>query len=267
MPWQLFTNSGPDIQSALAIDEAFARMLVNRSEKINTLRLWNVSRAVAIGRMQCVHKEVDINYCKQNGITIARRFTGGGTVYMDRGNLNFTLCMTQSDPNVPRKLMDVYSKFVGCISQGLNTIDIPVKYDPDRSCLRLNGRKITGTAGWIKQGVSFIHGTLLINADLQTLERCLTVPDNQQVYRRDNTRIRCKPSSRDVVTNIHDEILDGPSEDEIRAAIVESIESLVEEKMKEGKADSWEIEVRESLYHERYKQPSWNLGTPVYEDN
>ncbi len=266
MPWRSFTNSSPDIQSQLAVDEGFVRMMAKRSENANTLRLWKVQRAVVIGRLQCVHKEVDIKFCKHNGITIARRFTGGGTVYMDKGNLNFSLCMTQSDPHVPRKLIDVYAKFIGCIAESLNTIGIPVKYDSERSCLRLNGKKITGTAGWIKQGVSFIHGTVLINADLEILERCLTVPDKQQIYRRDKTHVRCKDSYRDKVTNIHDEIQDGPSEEEIKVAIIEGVESLVGEKMVEGRIDKWQVDVTEALYHERYKIPEWNLGTPVPED-
>ena len=147
MPWQLFTDSSPDIHSELAVDEGFVRRMVQWSKKTNTLRLWKVPRAVVIGRLQCVHKEIDIDFCRQNGVQIARRFTGGGTVYMDRGNLNFSLCMTQSDPHVPRKLIDVYAKFIGCIEESLNKIGVPVRYDPERSCLRLNGKKITGTAG------------------------------------------------------------------------------------------------------------------------
>jgi len=210
-----------------------------------------------------VHKEVNLSYCQENDISIARRFTGGGAVYHDVGNLNFSLRLHQSHDYVPRDLKELYQVFIGIITGSLNSLDIPVRFDPVGSCIRIGEKKISGTAGWIKQGVSFIHGTLLVDADLNMLQRCLDPPDSQQIYLRDRTRIRCMESKRDTVTNITDEVDDCPTQNEIQAAIIESIEARVGVEIKKGQMTDEENNTAQALYDSQYTKPSWNLGTPA----
>ncbi|MDF1537890.1 MAG: lipoate--protein ligase family protein [Candidatus Thorarchaeota archaeon] len=245
----------------LAIEEAIARVNAESTEKINTLRFWRSEPAIVLGRFQCVHKEVNIDYCRRNKIPIARRFTGGGTVFHDSGNLNFTICLDQNKPYVSRTLNELYWNFVGAIASALREVGIPANYDSNRSCLRINGRKITGTAGWIKQGVSFIHGTLLIDADLEMLKCCLEVPPNQPEYLRDNRRLRCLESKKDRVTSIAQELTNRPSDVEIKNAIISSLERISEEKIHLASLMKTEIDAADSLYQTRYSQAEWNLGT------
>lgn len=260
MTWRLIEESDQDVHRNLALEEALAKVNAISNPKINTLRFWRSQRAVVLGRFQCVHKEANISYCQENNISIARRFTGGGTVYHDEGNLNFTICLDQTEPYVTRTLNELYWNFIGFIAAGLQEIGIPVRYDTYRNCLRINGKKITGTAGWIKQGVSFIHGTILIDADLSILKKCLTIPRNQPLYARDNRRIRCVESKRDVVTTIAKEVPDRPSDVEIMSAITRSIERLSEEQIPRGKISQVERDYAESLYQNLYSQSDWNLG-------
>jgi lipoate-protein ligase A len=210
-----------------------------------------------------VHKEVDLDYCQKEGIRIARRFTGGGAVYHGRGNLNFTICADQRKSYVPRSLKKLYQGFVGSIANGLQEIGIPTAYDEKRSCLRIGEKKVTGTAGWIKQGVSFLHGTLLIDANLKTLERSLDAPADQTRYLRDRTRIRCKRSKRDIVTNISAEVKSRPSDVKIREAIVESIAAFTGERVESGNLTQMEVNTAQVLYQSRYSLDEWNLGIPA----
>ena len=263
MSWRLLKDLGSDIYSNLAMDEAIAKTDLRENNALNTIRFWKSQRAVVIGRFQCVHREVDLAYCEENGIAIARRFTGGGAVFHDMGNLNFALRLHQSHPYVPKGLRELYHAFVGRVTQSLVSLNIPAKFDPVGSCIRINGRKISGTAGWMKRGVSFIHGTLLVNADLGILERCLTPLERQQVYLRDKTRIRCMGSKHDAVTNISLEVEDCPTSDEIRAAIVETLEVMTGVTIEEGNPTKSENDAAQALYHSQYTQPSWNLGTPA----
>lgn len=263
MSWRLLKNTGSDVYSNLAMDEAIAKTDLGDNNTLNTIRFWKSQRAAVIGRFQCVHRELDLAYCEDNGIAIARRFTGGGAVFHDMGNLNFALRLHQSHPYVPRGLKELYHAFVGKVTQGLVSLDIPAKFDPMSSCIRINERKISGTAGWIKRGVSFIHGTLLVNADLDMLQRCLTPPKRQQAYLRDKTRIRCMDSKHDAVTNICTEVEDCPTSDEIQAAIIETLEEMTGVIVEEGHPTKRENDAAQALYHSQYTQPSWNLGTPA----
>lgn len=253
-------RSEPDIFRNLALEEALARVNAKSEEKVNTLRFWKSNEAVVMGRFQCPHLEVNMEFCHEHGIPIARRFTGGGTVYHDSGNLNFTLCLDQSELCVPRTLNELYWNFIGVIASGLGAVGIPARFDPNRNCIRVHGKKITGTAGWIKSGVSFVHGTLLINSDLELLSDCLHVPENQPVYLRDNRRIRCIKSKRDRVTNVVNGTESPPSEEKIKQAIVAGLEEFCADTIHAGSVTDEEMTASESLYQTRYSQEKWNMG-------
>ena len=265
MSWRLLNNQGSDGFQNLAVDEAIAKTYLQSDNELNTLRFWESDKAVVIGRFQCVHKEVNLEFCKENSVSIARRFTGGGAVFHDLGNLNYALCLHQSHEYVPRGLKELYETFIGVVSDSLNSINIPASYDPVGSCIRIGKKKISGTAGWIKRGISFIHGTLLIDADLEILQESLDPPEGQPVFLRDKTRIRCMDSKRDTVTNIASEVEDCPPRDEIRRAIIESLAQLAGASIDEGKLTQEEVDTSQTLYHSHYKQASWNMGTPSHD--
>jgi lipoate-protein ligase A len=263
MSWRLLNEQQSDIYSNLAIDEAIAKTDLGSENAMNTIRFWWSPRAVVIGRFQCVHKEVNLDYCKENDISIARRFTGGGAVFHDLGNLNFSLRLHQSHNYVPRGLKELYEVFIGKIAESLNNLGIPARFDPVGSSIRIRSRKISGTAGWIKHGVSFIHGTLLINANLQMLQNSLTPPDHQDIFIRDRTRIRCIESKRDVVTNIDSEVENCPSYDVLKESIIKSLEELSGTTALNGFLSQAEINAAQALYDSQYSLPSWNLGFPA----
>ena len=263
MAWRLLEGPNLDIYQSLAIEEALAKVSSRSSDVTNTLRIWKADRAVVVGRFQCIHKELDVRYCQDSSIAIARRFTGGGTVYQDRGNLNFTICADQNESYVPKRLPQLYKRFVGEIAYQLQKIGIPARFDSQRSCLRIREKKISGTAGWIKHGVSFIHGTLLIDADLSVLNRCLEIPLGQPVYIRNGKKTRCLESKLDTVTNIIEEVPEAPSEANIAACIIRSVEEVAGTTIVKGALTKEERDTAHSLYQSRYSVPEWNLGTRV----
>jgi lipoate-protein ligase A len=261
MSWRLLQDDDADIHGNLAIEEALAIVNSESQTKTNTLRLWRAADAVVIGRFQCVHKEADINYCRQNRIAIARRFTGGGAVFHDMGNLNFTLCMDQKEAYVAKTLPALYRNFVGAVAGGLTDIGVPAEFDRERSCIRIGRKKITGTAGWIKRGISFIHGTLLINSNLEHLRKSLSAPLKQPQYIRDKRRIRCMESKQDIVTSISEALPEPPSDTEIINAVVEGIQRFTRASIVPGRLSEEEQATAYALYQSRYSQSEWNLGT------
>ena len=75
MSWRLIEEIDNDVYRNLAIDESLVRTSSSQDEKVNTLRFWRSDSAVVIGRFQCVHEEVNLAFCDENQIAIARRFT------------------------------------------------------------------------------------------------------------------------------------------------------------------------------------------------
>ena len=123
--------------------------------------------------------------------------------------------------------------------------------------------KITGTAGWLKRGVAFLHGTLLIKSDLSMLRQSLSPPEKQPIFLRDRTRVRCMDSKRDNVTNIADQVKNCPSDKAIKDAIVLSIKKIAGQSVQEGELSKEEKDTAQALYQSRYSQSEWNLGTPA----
>lgn len=261
MSWRIIKEIDNDVYHNLAVDESLARTMTKQEDKMNTLRFWRSDSSVVLGRFQCVHKEVNLEYCQEKRIAIARRFTGGGTVYHDPGNLNFSICVDKKESYVPKTLKEIYERFIGSIASSLQAIEIPATYDPVRSCIRIRDLKITGTAGWLKRGIAFLHGTLLINTDLSSLRKSLNPPENQPVYLRDRSRIRCTKSTRDVVTNISIEVAKCPNLEEIKKAITGSIERVSGQGVVEGELTKEEKDTSQVLYQSRYSKSTWNLGT------
>jgi len=81
----------------LAVEEAIPRVL-GRGLTLNTIRFWRSPNTVVIGRSQILESEVDLDACIRHGICVVRRFTGGGAVYQDIGNLNYAVSIRRDNP-------------------------------------------------------------------------------------------------------------------------------------------------------------------------
>lgn len=129
--------------------------------------LWQNSPCVVMGRNQNIFNELDLEYIAKNKISPVRRFTGGGCVYHDLGNLNFTFIASQKNKNL--------NLWIQIILDALKASGINAKKE-GRNDLLCDGKKFSGMA-WIEDEEKYmIHGTLMINLDLSVLSKCLT-PD------------------------------------------------------------------------------------------
>lgn len=131
------------------------------------LYLWQNKNTVVIGRNQNAWAECRTSLLEQEGGKMARRLSGGGAVYHDLGNLNFTFLVNEEDYDVDKQLSVIQ---VALAQLGLKA------EKSGRNDLLVEGRKFSGNAFFHRNGHAYHHGTLLVHADMDKLSRYLTPP-------------------------------------------------------------------------------------------
>ena len=149
--------------------------------KIPTLRIWKNSESVILGRTQDIHREVNIEYCKQRGIEINRRISSGGAVYHDEGNLNISFFLPLKV--LGREVLTAVGRLTLLIYNALADIGIDNLAIHNLSNLTYKGSKISGSAQYMYSGFLLHHATLLVSSDLEKLENSLLVKEREPQIR------------------------------------------------------------------------------------
>ena len=138
----------------------------------SVLYLWQNVPCVVLGKNQVPEEEVDLPLARRLGIPVVFRATGGGAVYHDEGNLNFSL-ITADRPG-----LSPYEWALRPVLKALLPFVPEIVYN-GRNDLCVRGRKISGSASRVREDTLLLHGTLLISADLDTLDALLTPPEEK----------------------------------------------------------------------------------------
>lgn len=128
--------------------------------------LWQNRPAVIVGFNQEVNTEVNLDYLKENGIDLVRRVTGGGAVYHDLENLNYTIVGRSED------LERDYPEYASLLAKALQTLGVPATLS-GRNDILVEGRKVSGFAKRVCKNRLMVHGTLMYNVDVDVLTHVL----------------------------------------------------------------------------------------------
>ena len=223
----------------LALEEY---LLKNISDK-NFMLLWQNDNTIVIGINQNAAEEINFDYVKENNITVVRRTTGGGAVYHDLGNINFSF-ITNLDEESGFTIND----FVQPIIRALASMGITASAD-GRNDITVNGRKISGNAQRLYKNRILHHGTLLFDSNVKKISSSLKVKPEK--FTSKSTK-----SVESRVANISDYLPKGTTINDFREMLLKSIHT--ESDIEEYKLSDEEIREVTEL-SKKYAEPAWTF--------
>lgn len=142
-----------------------------------TVRLMRFSPpAVLVGAYQNLASEVRLDYCRDHGIDVNRRITGGGAIFFDESQLGWEVVCRFDDLGGPgRPSEELFQKLSAPVVSALRELGLDASYRP-RNDIEVRRRKISGTGGTDLRGALLFQGTLLVDFDVETMVRALRVP-------------------------------------------------------------------------------------------
>ncbi|MEM0044125.1 MAG: biotin/lipoate A/B protein ligase family protein [Sulfolobales archaeon] len=229
----------------LAFEEAFYR-----EARIPTLRLWRNDKVVIIGRFQSPALEVRAVEARKLGVKLVRRFTGGGAVYHDLGNINYALALPGYDLDIENAF-----KLVGeAVVEGLRDLGIDKAYFKPMNDIEVEGLKISGLAASISSDRVFVHGAMLVSSDISTLWSVLKI-SAEKLSDKQFTRSRVKR-----VTTVREVLGRDVSPNEIYDILARAIARRLNLEISWSEPDEGEIRRALELYRSRYSRFEWNLA-------
>ena len=233
-----------DPQINLAIEEYVLRTM--DIEEDSFLLFYINEPSIIIGKNQNTIEEIDTDFVEENGIKIVRRLSGGGAVYHDLGNLNYSF-ITKDDGESFRN----FKKFTEPVVDALAKMGVKAELI-GRNDLLVEGRKISGNAQFATQGRMFSHGTLMFDTEIDTVVSALKV-------RKDKIESKGIKSIRSRVANISEFLEEPMTIEQFRQEILNSIFEG-EENIKYRVLTDEDWENIHALSKERYANWDWNYG-------
>jgi lipoate-protein ligase A len=231
-------NKSTKPQYNLALEEYLCLRAASNGERF--FMLWQNEPSIIVGRFQNTLEELDAAFAEERGIHVVRRNSGGGAVYHDLGNVNYSFVMPDSGD------FD-FTFFTAPIIRALAVLGVEAE-SSGRNDLAVGGKKVSGGAQYRRGGVTLHHGTLLYDADLDVLSRALRPS-------RDKFQSKAVKSVRSRVGNIKPFLRDPLPVGEFQARLQSAVEGLTPFTLDDGA-----LKEVQKLEKEKYSAWEWNYG-------
>lgn len=237
------TQGITDPRINLAIEEFALRELTGEDE---ILLFYINEPSIIIGKNQNTMEEINASYVEEHGIHVVRRLSGGGAVYHDLGNLNFSF-ITNDDG----RSFHNYAKFTEPVVRALRELGVEAELT-GRNDIQVGERKISGNAQFAVKGRMYSHGTLMFNSDLDRVTNALKVKA---------AKIQSKgiKSIRSRVANISEFLREPMTIEQFRDHLLRSI-FRGQNPIPEYKLTDEDWKKIEEISNSRYRRWDWNFG-------
>ncbi|WP_435921987.1 lipoate--protein ligase [Paenibacillus sp. DYY-L-2] len=234
-----------DASVNLAIEEYALRHLPLEDDSY--LLFYINAPSIIIGKHQNTIEEINAEYVKENGIQVVRRLSGGGAVYHDLGNLNFSF-ITKDDG----QSFHNFRKFTEPVVEALRSFGVNAEMT-GRNDLQVGEQKISGNAQFATRGRMFSHGTLMFNLDLEAVQASLHA--NPEKFKSKSTK-----SVRSRVANIIDFLDRDMTIEEFRSELLRHIFGMDADKVPQYKLTESDWAKINEISEQRYRNWDWNYG-------
>lgn len=206
--------------------------------------LWQNDNTIVVGKHQNTAAEINAAYVKENGINVVRRLSGGGAVYHDLGNLNFTFVVDGGDGAFD------FATFCRPVAAALGSLGVEVEIS-GRNDMTIDGKKFSGNSQYRKQGRVMHHGTILFDSDLTVVAGALNVP-------ADKIQSKGIQSVKSRVTNVKPYLKEGITTIQFRDALKDYMTE--QNNMLPYTLTAEEQALAHKLRDEIYSTWEWNFG-------
>lgn len=172
-----------------------------------TLFTWIVKPTVIYGRHQSAEVEVNEDYCRQNGIAVVQRKSGGGCVYADTGNLMISVITPSTHSE------EVFAEVLDFVAQALQNKGIPA-VTTEHNDILVESKKVSGWACFTTPTGTIVHGTMLYDVNVEALQQAIT-PTREKLNKHGVASVRQRVANLKEITNAFNNI------EELRAYIEE----------------------------------------------
>lgn len=237
-------NNSIDPHYNLAFEEYIFKKLKSNEDFV---LLWRNGPSIIVGKNQNTVEEINMEFVKENNINVVRRVTGGGAVYHDLGNLNFSF-ITNADNN---EKIDFKTYNIPII-KALEKIGVICELS-GRNDLVIDSKKFSGIAQSITKGRVLNHGTLLFDSKLDTLSKALNV-------KRDKIESKGVKSVASRVTNIKPYVKDDIDVLEFKQVLLKNIFEYFNQPVEVYELSEEDKENIQKMVDEQYGTWEWNYG-------
>ncbi|MHA1860307.1 MAG: lipoate--protein ligase family protein [Candidatus Asgardarchaeia archaeon] len=249
--WRYIPLQVNDAYTNMAIDEAIL-LGISKGISPNTFRLYRwYPSAISLGYFQNLESEVDLEACKEMGVDVVRRMTGGGNVYHDyEGEITYSIAFKEGEINIPRDVVESYKYIEKGIVISLKKMGIEARMSGINDIIVM-GKKISGNAQTRRYGVVLQHGTILLDVNVDKMFTLLKVSSEK-------LRDKMIKSVRERVTSLRHIIGKKPSFDEVERLLKEGFEEALGVKFSNGELNDFERGMLPKLI-DKYKSKEWTF--------
>ncbi len=247
--WRLILQKDTSAAYGLAVDEATA-LSVSRNNSPPILHLYNFLPCVVLGRYQSAEDALDLEACRNWGLEVNRRHTGGGTVMMGPKQLALGFSIPKNYTGAGPSINHLFKNLGGVLCKALAQIGIRARYRP-KNDLEVGGKKIAGLSASLEErDVAFFHTSLLLDFDIKLMLKVFKLP----IKKLSDKHISCFAERMTTVRKERRRKFDLPSFQSIVRKAFEEHFGVV---FRIDTLNQWELEHVEMLLRHRYTNPEW----------